>query len=206
MVLRSGCIVAALVLLPTLSAAQDPCVTTALPAPADTAHGQSDHTDRATLNLRWGPVPAFDAGRVRAGSPLLPARWQPASGSLGAMAMDTQRDPLATALLIHVERPFAAMTPYLLAGPQYNLLGSQPPEAVHSSGCAATCSLSGDPPDAYQAPTWGGTLGLGVATSRLLPLPTFAEIRYDFDVTAPPSSFSRTAPPYAFRLLLGVKL
>lgn len=128
------------------------------------------------------------------------------NNSLGTLTMDTRFDYLATALMVHVALPLPAVTPYLLAGPQLSVLLGQHPGTIRFPNCASDCTSTDTLPDYYESPAWGGTFGLGVETSRLLPLPTFAEIRYDFDLSDSTPSIPREMHNYAVSLLLGVKL
>ena len=92
---------------------------------------------------------------------------------------NTRLDYLSIPLFAKLQLPLNGMIPYIVAGPRIDFLLNRSVGVFRFSWATAESPLAKE----YRSQSVGGTIGLGIETDQLAPLPIFLEVHYDFDVT-----------------------
>lgn len=95
---------------------------------------------------------------------------------LGVVQIKTHLDYLSLPLLLKLQRPSRSLSPYIVLGPRFDFL-------LHHEIIIDDTPLENLPgfADYYNNKAFGGTVGLGLASGKLVASSFFVEMRYNFD-------------------------
>lgn len=146
--------------------------------------------------LEWLDLPAFsivtEAGYVQRGFATESNARDAQNNPAGTVRLPTRFDYVSFAVQAKVRLPNGFIRPYAVAGPRIDIfVGDRDEEGTLASS--------------YSTTAFGGTIGAGLETPRLVPVTLFGEVRYNFDVTNSLPDVPRDAYNNAFDLLIGLR-
>jgi hypothetical protein len=125
---------------------------------------------------------------------------------LGLMRASTRLDYISLPILLKLQFPKLAISPYLLAGPRADFLVNREAGKFEFVNDDSQVSVKSELNEFIDDRAWGGTVGLGFDAQKLLPLPLLVEARYNFDFTDNSKAPLLQGKNNSFDIWLGIKL
>ena len=119
---------------------------------------------------------------------------------VGTVEANTQLDYLTIPVMAKLEYGLAPATLYALAGPRLDILLSRDAGTFEFSSSTFESQVA----DAYGSPAVGGIVGVGIATTNLLPARLLLEGRYELDLTDSFVEGPRETRNTAFTVVVGI--
>lgn len=119
---------------------------------------------------------------------------------VGTVEANTQLDYLTIPVMAKLEYGLAPATLYALAGPRLDILLSRDAGTFEFSSGTFESQVA----DAYGSPAVGGTVGVGITTTNLLPARLLLGGRYELDFTDSFVEGPRETRNTAFTVVVGV--
>jgi hypothetical protein len=132
-------------------------------------------------------------------------RDQDATGSLGAVSLEARLDYVSIPLLAKWQGSNPTLSPFIIFGPRFDFLINRQEELFQSPETDPRLDLIDETAigytDVLNDRALGGTIGMGVATNKIL----FVEVRYNFDFSDNVESEFIKAKNSAIDLWVGFK-